>query len=129
MKNFFYSISLLLFCTLLLVGCGEKIKEAGEKAVEQVTGIGALEAKKEADKDIAIAKAKAIFTQQIVQGTDLSNGPCISNNLMPDWVADVAHDPRQEVDNFPENQCAAYREGNAHHFVELDPSGSLIRAE
>ena len=43
--------------------------------------------------------------------------------------ADVAHDPRQDVDDEPENECEAYRSGEAVHFVELDPDGELIRAE
>ena len=41
---------------------------------------------------------------------------------------DVAHDPRQAVDDDPANQCAAYRSGEAHHFVELDPDGRFIRS-
>jgi len=127
--KFFYSISVLVFCVFLLGGCGTKIKQAGEAAVEQATGIGALEVKKEADKDIAIARAKTMFTQLMAEGIDLSNGPCIANNLIPDWVADVAHNPRENIDNLPENQCSAYQEGTVHHFVELDPSGSVIKAE
>lgn len=41
----------------------------------------------------------------------------------------LAHDPRQEVDDRPENQCEAYRSGEAGRFVELDPDGNLIRAQ
>jgi hypothetical protein len=48
--------------------------------------------------------------------------------IKPRWVADMAHDPRQDVDDDPENQCAAYREGKADHFVELDPEGEFIRS-
>ena len=48
---------------------------------------------------------------------------------MPDWVADIAHDPRGDVDDEPENQCRRYRDGEASHFVELTPEGELIRAE
>jgi hypothetical protein len=44
-------------------------------------------------------------------------------------VADIAHEPRQPVDDEPANQCARFRNGEAHHFVELDPDGALIRAE
>ena len=61
-------------------------------------------------------------------GQDISNSPCISNNIAPDWVCDVAHNPRQAVDNLPENQCSAFREGRAHHFVEVDETCGLIRA-
>jgi hypothetical protein len=65
------------------------------------------------------------------RGVDLARGPCIAERLpgLPDWVADVAHDPRQPVDDDPANQCSRYRAQKAHHFVELDPSGKLIRAQ
>jgi hypothetical protein len=64
-------------------------------------------------------------------GADLSVGPCISESLpgLPDWVVDIAHDPRQSIDDVPENQCQRYRDGEAEHFVELDEDGTLIKAE
>ncbi|MEK6835417.1 MAG: hypothetical protein AABX55_00125 [Nanoarchaeota archaeon] len=61
------------------------------------------------------------------QTIDLGNGPCLSNNLADDWVCDVAHDPREAIDNLPENQCSAFREGKANHFVEVTPDCELIR--
>ena len=59
---------------------------------------------------------------------DLNTGPCLSNEIAPGWVCDIAHDPREEVDNKPENQCPAFREGKSDHFVELDPGCNLIKA-
>lgn len=63
---------------------------------------------------------------------DLSDGPCLSDDNpdwnVNDWVCDVAHDPRQPVDNLPENQCREFREGRASHFVEVDPGCGFIRA-
>jgi hypothetical protein len=61
---------------------------------------------------------------------DISNGPCIGDPMSenPDWVCDVAHSPRQDVDNLPENQCLTYRENKASHFVEVDTNCNLIRA-
>jgi len=60
---------------------------------------------------------------------DFSPGPCIGNPLQdfPDWVCDIAHSPRQEVDNQPENQCSAFAQGNAKHFVELTPECKFIK--
>lgn len=83
------------------------------------------------DRDKAVAEAHAAFQQAQKSGTDLSSGPCISESLpgLPDWVADVAHDPRQPVDDQAANQCGRYRAGEAQHFVELTPSGELIRAQ
>jgi hypothetical protein len=77
----------------------------------------------------AITAAKAAYQKARLEGRDLSNGPCIADPLIPNWVADIAHDPRQPVDDDPANQCAGYREGRAEHFVELDPEGNVIRVE
>ncbi|MEM0475766.1 MAG: hypothetical protein QW343_03155 [Candidatus Norongarragalinales archaeon] len=59
-------------------------------------------------------------------------GPCLSDaapGKMPSgWVCDVAHSPRESVDDEPENQCAEYRSGAARHFVEVDVECKVIRA-
>lgn len=62
-------------------------------------------------------------------GEDLSSGPCLLDPIpsLPDWVCDVAHSPRQPVDNLPENQCSSFIEGRAHHFVEVDENCNLIK--
>ncbi len=77
------------------------------------------------EKDTAISACieKCRSTTQ-----DLSNGPCLSNEIITNWVCDVAHSPRQTVDNLAENQCSAYREGKASHFVEVDINCNLITA-
>ncbi len=66
--------------------------------------------------------------QKLNEGRNLSSGSCLSNEIEPDLVCDIAHNPREAVDDLPENQCSAYREGKAHHFVEVDENCSLIRA-
>jgi hypothetical protein len=83
------------------------------------------------DQDRAVAEAQRAYDEAKSGGRDLDRGPCIAERLpgLPDWVADIAHDPRQSVDDDPANQCKRFRDGEAHHFVELDPSGNLIRAE
>ena len=57
----------------------------------------------------------------------MSSGPCLGV-IKPSWVADVAHDPREDVDDAAQNQCEAYRSGEADHFVELMPEGEFIRS-
>jgi len=63
---------------------------------------------------------------------NLSRGPCLSDGnpewKHEDWVCDVAHNPRKPVDNLPENQCNEFRNGKAHHFVEVTPECEFIRA-
>jgi hypothetical protein len=79
--------------------------------------------------DKAVEGAETVYQQQKNEGVDFSKGPCLTNDLMTDWVADIVHSPRQDIDNLPEYQCIAYVEGRAHHFVELDPFGNLIRVK
>lgn len=85
----------------------------------------------ESETDQAVAAAMKAFDDAKASGADLEVGPCIAEELpdLPGWVADVAHDPRTDVDDDPANQCQRYREGDASHFVELTPEGDLIRAE
>lgn len=94
-----------------------------------VTGCRHEQEVQEGVRGTAITAAKAAYQKARLEGRDLSNGPCIADPLIPNWVADIAHDPRQPVDDDPANQCAGYREGRAEHFVELDPEGNVIRAE
>jgi len=76
----------------------------------------------DAERALVLCKALCMNTT-----LDLEESPCLSNEVIEDWVCDVAHDPREDIDNEPENQCEAYREGEADHFVELDPECNLIK--
>jgi hypothetical protein len=61
---------------------------------------------------------------------NLTNGPCLSDRgpwNMSNWVCDVAHSPREAVDDMPENQCQAFENGTASFYVEVSPDCKLIR--
>ena len=79
--------------------------------------IGCQQGDFEQEKTVAIAKARTLFKDAMSKGVEMSSGPCLSNELIPGWVADVAHKPRQAIDDLVENQCSAFREGKAQHFV------------
>jgi hypothetical protein len=79
-----------------------------------------------ADED-TIALAKQAYQDAKARGVEMTRGPCLGV-ITKDWVADVAHAPRQDVDDDPANQCEAYRSGEASHFVELTPEGDFIRS-
>lgn len=80
------------------------------------------------DAAAVIDECIALCGDALDSGQDLSSGPCLASPMSdPDWVCDVAHDPRTAVDNLAENQCEAYRSGAAHHFVEVDEGCALIR--
>ena len=101
----------LIATAALIVGCGNDA-DSGER-------------------DRAIDAAADAYRQAQADGVDLAPGPCIAERLpgLDDWVVDVAHDPREDVDDDPANQCERFRAGDASHFVELTPGGDLIRAQ
>jgi len=123
---------LLAAAALSGFSCGNKIATVNvnvNTAAQTAKNVAGSVNKTVITKNAAIAAAKTLFVNAEASGTDFSSGPCISNSLMTDWVADVAHNPRTPADDLPENQCSAYRDGTAHHFVELDTNGQFIRAE
>ncbi|MDO8638952.1 MAG: hypothetical protein Q7R43_05225 [Candidatus Daviesbacteria bacterium] len=77
--------------------------------------------------DNAIAAAISLYSTRVKEGLDMSKGPCLTNDLMPGWVVDIVHVPREEIDNLPGNGCQAYLEGRARNFIELDTNGNLVR--
>lgn len=79
--------------------------------------------------ETAVNQAKYFYGQERGRERDFSSGPCLSEALLPGWVVDIVHSPRLPIDDLPENQCSAYREGRAQHFVELDLEGNLIRTK
>lgn len=82
-----------------------------------------------AEAETAINQAKFLYSQKKSRGEDFLSGPCLSNALMPGWVVDIVHNPRQSIDDLPENQCPSYLEGSAEHFVELDLGGDVVRVK
>lgn len=64
------------------------------------------------------------------EGADLSAGPCILDPIpeMSEWVCDIAHNPREEIDNKRENQCNAWHNNSAKHFVEITPECEFIKS-
>ena len=81
--------------------------------------------------NIDIAKERC--TEQCIKaqglGRDLSEGPCLSNEIVEGWVCDVVHSPRVSlIDDKAQNQCSAYSEHKATHFVEVSPLCKIVRA-
>ena len=59
---------------------------------------------------------------------DYSKGPCLANPLAqyPNYVCDIAHFPRSPIDDNPQNQCSAFSQGTAKHFIEVSPECHII---
>ena len=120
------TIFLIGFVVVLLVSSGllATLGVAYLRTGESILGVSITD-----DRSAAIEEAYLVYERYNQEGLDFSNGPCLSNELIQDWVLDIVHDPRIDIDNKPENQCHDYILGVANHFVELDTDGNLIRAE
>ncbi len=111
----------------VLTGCQKAVKPLTD-VVDYTTGQVQLEQKKQADKTLAQIKCQELCQDKLAtNGQDFELGPCLSNEIIPDWVCDLAHSPRQAIDNDPANQCANFRSGQAHHFVEVDGNCNLVK--
>lgn len=122
MKRAIFILSFILIMAFLS-GC----KKEAEQRVDDLTGASTVRTGQEAEKDLAIAQCKELFQREKANGRDMSEGPCLSNEIIPDWVCDTAHSPREAVDNDSANQCSAFAEGQARHFVELDQNGEVVK--
>ena len=78
------------------------------------------------EQTVAINKCIELCKEELKKNIDLSNGPCLSNNITQNYVCDIAHSPREPVDNIRQNQCSEFGK-KRQHFVELDESCNLIR--
>ncbi|MCX6808832.1 MAG: hypothetical protein NTW50_04165 [Candidatus Berkelbacteria bacterium] len=76
----------------------------------------------------AIQLAEKFFDNSKKAGQDFSAGPCLGV-FQTDWVLDVVHNPRDKSDDEAKNQCAAYNSGQAHHFIEMDLTGQVVRVQ
>lgn len=121
--------------SLILGACSRK---AVDDTLDATTGLGAVKSKIGADKELAKVECIELCRGILIgpadigtPGIDLSTGPCLGNPMSgyPDWVCDVAHQPRQDIDDDPANQCSAFAQGTAKHYVELDGNCGFIKSE
>lgn len=112
-RRIFMKYVLLVLFVLLIFGCGN-VKDVQEEVQELVDG-----EEEQSVEELCVALCEAYLG-------DKSNGPCLGL-IKEDWVCDIAHSPRLDVDNLPENQCEEYRSGSAKHFVEVSETCNVIR--
>lgn len=133
-KNIYKTAIILVFSFFILAGC-VKVQEylgiVNTQLIEvgdNISGKIQLEQKKQADKAIANFKCQELCQFELTSGdTDFNNGPCLAEEIIPDWSCDIVHSPRQAVDDDPANQCASFRQGLTHHFVEVDGNCNRVK--
>ncbi|MCL4233536.1 MAG: hypothetical protein KJ042_03345 [Deltaproteobacteria bacterium] len=112
-------LGLGLLCTLALalgVFACDGGDDDGEKSWDQLSG-----------EEDATSQCVALCQYALADDVDLSKGPCLSDKVVEDWVCDVAHNPRTDVDDLDTNQCDNYGKG-ASHYVEVTPDCEFIKA-
>ena len=85
--------------------------------------------------DSSIIAQCVSLCENALKSKDLSNGPCLSDNnpdwKIKNWVCDIAHSPREPVDNQRENQCnkwwEGYQKGSPPNFIEVTPGCQFIK--
>lgn len=116
-REFLFIITLLVITITSLL-----VWQVNRKEGEYKPGVNAL-------NDRAVNTALMVYESQKKTKKNLSNGPCLSNDLLDDWVADLVHDPKVPEDDLMENQCAALLDGTATRIVELDLDGNVVRVK
>ena len=112
------ALTLILFA--LLLGCTTSTNTQSNDSSNitstpldsETTMVAACKLKCEAEKNV----------------TDFNNGPCLGV-VADNWVCDIAHNPRESIDNNTDNQCSDYLTGKITHFIELTPNCEFIRAK
>lgn len=99
-----------------------------ESARKQQASQESAQSQQNITQEEAFKNALNLYIQKNNEGVDFTKGPCLGT-IAPDWVLDIAHNPRLPIDDQPENQCEELRAGRAHHFVELTPEGNIIRID
>lgn len=108
---------LILICLIFVSAPGCKETKKPDTSIEP-----ALE-------ELLIEECKAACQDALAKGQNLGNGPCLMDPIRDTgWVCDIAHEPREAVDNLRENQCNAWHNGTASHFIELTPECKFIKA-
>ncbi|MCK9292488.1 MAG: hypothetical protein WCY27_03140 [archaeon] len=82
------------------------------------------------NEKIAIENCITLCNLEVSKGTLLNDGPCLSEEIAPGWVCDVAHSPRIDlIDNNPNNRCENYGKKGTKHYVEVTEKCKLIKAK
>jgi hypothetical protein len=125
---YIFNVVLLVFfisITILLSSCADQNTPSLLQSSSQSQSHSASTQENQPLVDACIQACKTALSA----GNDLSTGPCLLDQILLDtnWVCDVAHNPRENVDDLPQNQCLAYRNRVAHNFIEVTPECGVIR--
>ena len=139
-------IIMSLTSLLVVAGCAKEESESAEEqaqATAQATPSeqGTMQPETEPGDEQPVLLPEELCANACEEareaGINLEDSPCLLNPIdepsaanaaeLSDWVCDVAHMPRQPVDNIQSNQCSSFKQGKAHHFIEVNPECEVIK--
>ena len=123
----FKNTLLFIISLLFIIGVASFVYFSNQRTVVYDQTFKSYEQGLYPEVDKAVRLSQQLYLEKKREGTNFANGPCLSNEIIKDWVADTVHNPRIGADDLPKNQCSSYNAGFAHHFVELDINGNLVR--
>lgn len=84
------------------------------------------ETKSIAPEEVAKALCVRECISRLSTGEDLRLGPCLSDAIAPGWACDIAHDPREPVDDRAPFSCPVTTSGKPYRLVELDGTCGVL---
>lgn len=78
------------------------------------------------NKSLALRQARPVVDDALTSSGDISDGPCLKEELIPNWSLDLVHHPREDADDELQNQCYNYITGKTRHLIEFDLRGNFI---
>ncbi len=82
------------------------------------------------NKEQAIIECIKLCNLEVIKGTILTDGPCLSQEIVKGWACDTVNQPKIDlIDNNPKNQCQSYIQKEVKHIVYVSPKCSLVSAK
>lgn len=75
------------------------------------------------DSDEATRKCQELCKKHLQLDFDISKGPCLAEEIIPDWVCDVSLSSVDDEDEM----CQNLRNKKANHFIEVDTECNLLK--
>jgi len=119
----------MVLLSVVIVGVIAFVAFPSKESEQSYLG-GLMETKQTADEEIAKASCISLCKSEMLNYTpeEFEKGPCLSGQIINDWVCDVAHKPRKTTDDDPRNQCSEFKTDMAHHYIEVDTNCQFIKA-
>lgn len=81
------------------------------------------------NRRFAVTRAQVLFKERVARGDNLSAGPCLAEDLILNWSADIVHQPRVAADDYDVNRCRNHISGATKHLVEITEDGFIVSAK